>query len=132
MPVENMTAEYDDDDEPLSPEEYVELKQSYDEVINSVHIAQDHIEKNDIEDAIHTLADVHSECSICQGEVDDAKHKLETIHEICNIEKTASDAKCQKMADFVVGNLNEFVLNINMALDELKSEAYGEDTEEDD
>jgi len=124
-----MTADYDDD-EPLTPEEYLEMKTSYDEVIKSVHVVQNQIEQNEMETAIHTLGDIHSDCGICQGEVDDAKEKLEMIHEICNIEKTASDSKCQKMSDFVIGNLKDFVQNINEALNEMRDEAYGSETEE--
>lgn len=118
-----MTAEYDD--EPISLEEYKEIKDDYDKVVELVHKAQEHVQQNDMDDALHTLSDIDTDCSICQGEIADAKQKIEMVNDICNIEKIASDKKCQKMSNFILDNLSEFVLNINMALDELESEANG-------
>ncbi|MBU1173253.1 MAG: hypothetical protein KKD44_27115 [Proteobacteria bacterium] len=114
-------------DESVTPEEFVEIKTSYDAVIKSVDVAKGHIEQNEIEDAIHTLSEIDTDCSICQGELEDAKQKLEVVHELCNIEKTASDQKCQKMSSFILNNLTEFVSNINTAMEELREEAYGEE-----
>jgi soluble cytochrome b562 len=118
-----MTAEYDE--EPISLEEYNEIKSDYDKVIDLVHKAQEHVQQNSMDEALHTLSDIDTDCSICEGEIDDAKRKIEMVHDICNIEKIASEAKCQKMSNFILDNLGEFVLNINMALNELESEAHG-------
>ena len=120
-----MTAEHDD--EPVTPEEYQAIKQDYDVVIEEVHKVQEMIQQNEMDEAIVALTEIKTDCSICQGEIEDAKQKIETVHEICNIEKVASDSKCQKMSNFILDNLTEFVGNINSALIELKDEAYGQE-----
>jgi hypothetical protein len=123
-----MTADYDD--EPITLEEYIEIKEDYDKVIESVHKAQELVEKNDMDEALGTLIEIKTDCPICQSEIDDAKQKIQVVNELCNIEKASSDQKCQKMTNFILDNLTEFVGNINEALRELKNEAHDDGQEE--
>lgn len=127
-----MTTEYDDDDDsPLTVDEYNEIREDYDKVIDFVKKAHSEVEDNSMDDALHTLSEIHTECPICQGEIDDAKQKIQVVNELCNIEKTATEKRCQVMSKFILDNLTEFVSNINVALEDLRSEAYGEKQETD-
>jgi hypothetical protein len=120
-----MTTAYEE--EAVSVEEYTEIKNDYDKVIASVRKAQAEVKENSMDEALDTLSDIETDCSICQGEIDDAKQKIGVVNELCNIEKTASDKRCQVMSGFILDNLSEFVTNINMALEDLRSEAYGQE-----
>jgi len=125
-----MTAEEYEDEEPITMEEYSEIKEDYDKVIGFVQKAQMHVEHNEMDDALHILSDIHTDCPICQGEIDDAKQKIQTVNELCNIEKSASEKRCQVMSNFILDNLTEFVSNVNQALDDLRRGANGEEIEE--
>lgn len=128
-----MSEDYEDDeDSPLSPDEFKEIEAENNQMINFVKQAQELIGKNDMEEAMNKLDNIKSECPICQGEIDDAKTKIKMVHEICNIEKTATDQKCQKMSAFILDNLTEFIGNLTEATEELRSEAYGENQNESD
>ena len=127
--MRTMSVDYEDEEEPLSIEEFKEIEASTESIISGVKVAQEHILQNEMEEALVVLNTVSSECNICQGEVDDAKHKVELVHDLCNIEKSCSDKRCQKMSNFILDNLNEFVENLVLATEELRDEAYGK-TEE--
>jgi hypothetical protein len=122
--------EVEEEDEPLTPDEFEEIKRDNDVLIEGVEKAKSLIHEQKSDEALSILGELKTDCPICQGEIDDAKRKVLMIKDICIVEKTASDAKCQRMNQFIIDGLSDFVQTLKEATEELRDEAYSSETQQ--